>query len=505
MRVLLLNPPYLAPKHAGPGISFPMGLAYLATALRQAGIDVAVLDAATESPAIEIEKDLIRFGLDAKELHKLITKLKPDVVGIGCFFSSRFPAVLEAAKVIKNVDSHIVTVTGGIHPSLMPRSVCSHPQIDFVVVGEGERIIVDLIESVSGKRSFDEVEGLAFKRDGGVTVNSRNSYIEDLDSVGFPAWDLFDMERYLTINEGRWGLGRGRYAPVVTSRSCPYRCTFCSIHSVMGLKYRAHSPRYVVEMIETLVNGYDVEEISFEDDNLTYDKDRFEDICRGIVERKLKIRWNTPNGVHVGSLDRTSLEWAKRSGCDSLNLAVESGDDFIRNRVIKKGLKSEKIYEIANACREEGVKANAYFVIGMPGETDDSIKKTQKYIRDLKFNNLSIFIATPLPGTKLYDECIAKGYIDEDSFDTDFISYKATIFTQPSIQTPEFNQQKVKVWQHRLLVAYFKATLKDRFWDWLFTNPRAWVSMMVKISLYTLLGANLSYKLVNLIRRVVKR
>jgi anaerobic magnesium-protoporphyrin IX monomethyl ester cyclase len=254
-----------------------------------------------------------------------------------------------------------------------------------------------------------------------------------------------------------------------------------------------------------LVGKYNVNEISFEDDNLTYDRDRFVSICRGLVERGIKIRWNTPNGVHVGSLDRDSLEWAKKAGCDSLNLAVESGDDFIRNKVIKKGLKSEKIYEVSEACREVGIKTNAYFVIGMPGETGDTIGKSEKYIGDLKFNNLSIFIATPMPGTKLYDECIDKGYIDVDSFDTDFISYEAAIFTQPSIQTPDFDREKIMIWRHRLYVAYFKATLKDRFRGWLFTNPRAWASMIIKIILYTLFGARLSYKLTGIVRGIVKR
>ena len=505
MRVLLLNPPFLAPGDAGLGLSFPMGLAYLGAALKKAGIEVEALDAAAEASPVEVEKGLMCYGLEPDELHKRIADIKPDVVGISCFFSSRFPAVLEAAKIIKEIDNKIITITGGIHPSLMPESVCSHPEIDFAAVGEGERIIVDFMQAVERETSFDDIEGLTFKKDGQVIVNHRNSYIEDLDSLGLPAWDLFDMEHYLTTGEGRWGLGYGRYAPVVTSRSCPYRCTFCSIHSVMGPKYRAHSPGYVVDMIEALVGEYGVDEISFEDDNLTYDKNRFVDICKGIADRQIKIRWNTPNGVHVGSLDLASLEWAKKAGCDSLNLAVESGDDFIRNKVIKKGLNSEKIYEVAGACREAGIKANAYFVIGMPGETEDSISKSQKFIGDLKFNNLSIFIATPMPGTKLYDECIEKGYIDVDSFDTDFISYEATIFTQPSIRTPDFDREKIMIWRHRLYVAYYRATLRDRFLSWLFTSPRDWASMIMKIVLYTVFGARLSYKLTNTIRGIVKK
>ena len=505
MRVLLLNPPYLAPKAAGLGISFPLGLAYLGTALRRSNIDVIALDAATESPPVEMDNGLIRFGLQNDQLQDRIAELKPDIVGISCFFSSRFPAVIEAAKTIKGIDKNIVTITGGIHPSLMPEHVCSFPDIDFAAVGEGERIIVEFIEAVNGNRPFENVDGLAFKSDGKIKVNQRNGYIDNLDSLGFPAWDMFDMERYLAIGEDRWGLGHGRYAPVVTSRSCPYRCTFCSIHAVMGPGYRAHSPGYVVEMVKKLVDDYKADEISFEDDNLTYDKERFIEICKGIIDSGLKIRWNTPNGVHVGSLDRESLEWAKEAGCDSVNLAIESGDDYIRNKVIKKGLKAETIYEVARACRDIGIKTNAYFVIGMPGETDKSIENTKKYIGDLKFNNVSIFIATPMPGTKLYDEVIEKGYIKKETFDTDFINYQATIFTQPSIETPDFNREKVELWRHRLFTAYFKSTLKDRFFEWMFSNPRAWVSMMMKVILFTVLGERLSFGFVVKLRGVIKR
>ncbi len=482
-----------------------MGLAYLGAALGRAGIEVIALDAAAESLPLEAGDGLLRFGLDPKELYNRIRNISPDVVGISCFFSSRFPAVLEAARTVKRVSKDIITITGGIHPSLMPEKVCSHPEIDFAAVGEGEKTIVEFIEAITGRKSFNEVPGLAYKQDGIVVVNKRNGYIDDLDSLGNPAWDLFDFERYLTSKEGRWGLGYGRYAPVVTSRSCPYRCTFCSIHSIMGPKYRAHSPGYVVDMIETLSKKYNVNEISFEDDNLTFDKKRFVDICKGIVDRNLKIRWNTPNGVHIGSLDRESLEWAKRAGCDSLNLAVESGDDFIRNKVIKKKLDSEKIYEVVNLCRDIGLKTNGYFVIGMPGETAESIDNTRKYISDLKFNNLSIFIATPMQGTKLYDECIAKGYIEEKSLDSEFVSYQAMIFMQPSIETPEFDRQMVRIWQNSLYIAYYKATLNDRFFNWLITNPRAFLSMIVKVVIFMLFGASLSYKIVNGIKDVFKR
>lgn len=504
MKILLLNPSFLAPKGAGLGMSFPLGLAYLGTAAKKAGFDVSGLDAVMERPAREIDDGLLRYGLDEDELRERISAAAPDIVGIGCFFSSRFPAVLESAKIIKEIDRNIITVTGGIHPSLMPVEVCSAPAIDFAVIGEGERTFVELLNSLFATGNFDNIDGLAYKSNGEVKVNIKKAYIEDLDGLGFPDWEMFDLEEYLVMGEGRWDLGKGRYAPVVTSRSCPFKCTFCSIHHVMGPKYRSHSPGYVVDMIATLAKRYDVDEISFEDDNLTYNKDRFISICKGIVEKGIKIRWNTPNGVHVGSLDEESIEWAGRSGCDSLNLAVESGDDYMRNKVIKKGLSSDRIYRAARACRKTGIKTNGYFVIGMPGETEESVNNTKKMLSRLRFNNVSIFAATPMPGTKLYDECLAKGYFDKDHYKNEFADFRAALFSQPSIETPEFDKEKMRLWQYRLYMAYYRATLRDRFFDWIAHNPRAAAAMIIKIMLYTIFGERSSYKIIEILKKRVR-
>ena len=504
MRVLLLNPPFETPKHAGLGVTFPLGLAYLASALDKAGIDVVALDAALEGPREATQRGTFNYGLSPEQLKNRMEQIKPDIVGMGCFFSSRFPAVLQAARIVKSIDTKIITVTGGIHPTLMPEKVCAYPELDFAIIGEGEESFVRLLKEFDGSRDFDSVDGLAFKRDGQVVINAKRLFIEDLDAIRLPSWDIFHLERYLDLHEERWGLGRGRYAPVITSRGCPYRCTFCSIHSVMGCAYRVHSPARVLHEIETLVSRYDVDEISFEDDNLTYDKDRFIQICKGIVEKKIGIKWNTPNGVHVGSLDEEALAWAKEAGCDSLNLGIESGDDHIRNHVIKKGLRHDKIYEVVSACHRLGIKPNAYFVIAMPGETDSSINKTKKYIKDLRFNNLSLFIATPTPGTKFYDDCVAKGYIKPDLYEDEFIDFEAAIFVQPSIETPGFDRARVELWRYRLLEAYYESCLRGGFFRWLIKNPRHWLGMILTVALYKILGEKLSFSAIRKMQKVIR-
>jgi anaerobic magnesium-protoporphyrin IX monomethyl ester cyclase len=502
MRILLLNPAFSAPKQAGFGLSFPLGLGYLSSALKRHGHEVIGLDAAVESPPIKLSDGFIHFGLSDTQLRNRILEIKPDFVGIGCFFSSRFPAVLKTAKLVKDIDSNIPVIVGGAHPSIRPVQVCAYPEIDFAMIGESERSFVDFIAAYQKRSDFGGIDGLAFKRDGRVIVNPKAAYIDNPDELGFPDWDGFGLEKYLTLNKDRWGLGFGRYAPLITSRSCPYHCNFCSVHQMMGTRYRARSAEHVLQEIGLLVSRYGVDELSFEDDNLTYDKGRFIEICGGITERNIKVKWNTPNGVHVGSLDTEMIDMAKRAGCDSLNLAIESGDEFMRNKVIKKGLSTQKIYDVVSDCQKAGIKVNAYFVIGMPGETDNSINNTRELIRDLRFDNLSIFAATPIPGTRLYDECIANGYIKPDIFESDFVSEKATIFTQPTIETPLFDRQKVRLWSHRLVHASNLSLLNAKPFKRLKKNPGAIIAIAVKTFLYIILGEKLSLKVTDKLRQI---
>jgi magnesium-protoporphyrin IX monomethyl ester (oxidative) cyclase len=501
MRILLLNPAFTAPKQAGFGLSFPLGLGYLAASLKKAGYDVIGLDAAIEAPPKSISPGQVYFGLTDNQLRNRITEIKPDMVGISCFFSSRFPAVLKSALVIKGINKAIPVIVGGAHPSIMPGDVCAYPDIDFAMIGESELSLVAFLKAYEKHQDFCSIDGLAFKREGRVMVNPKTNFVGNIDELGFPDWDAFDFEKYLTLNRDRWGLGFGRYSPLITSRSCPYHCNFCSVHKVMGARYRARSARHVLQEIELLVTRYNVNEISFEDDNLTYDKRRFIEICRGIKERGIKIRWHTPNGVHVGSLDNEMIEWASQAGCDSLNLAIESGDEHMRNKIIKKGLSTQKIYEVVRSCRKAGIKVNAYFVIGMPGETDQSIDNTRKLIKDLRFDNLSIFAATPIPGTRLYEECLANGYIKPGSFDSDFVTEQATIFTQPVIETPQFDRYKVRRWSHRLADAYNTSLLLNNPLSRLAQNPRSLMAATAKFCLYRILGEKNSMRVVDYIRR----
>ena len=204
---------------------------------------------------------------------------------------------------------------------------------------------------------------------------------------------------------------------MITSRGCPFNCCFCAVHLHMGSRFRAHSAGYVLEHIEHVVDKFQVKNIFFEDDNLTLDLTRFEAICDGITERKIKIGWETPNGVRADCLNLGLLKKMKQSGCRSVFFGVESGDQQILDNVICKSLDLNRVVEVAKDCMKIGLKAGAFYIIGFPGEKKENMLKTIEFALRLRVDydvGMHLFVATPSIGTKLYEECKKEGYIKEN-------------------------------------------------------------------------------------------
>ena len=235
---------------------------------------------------------------------------------------------------------------------------------------------------------------------------------------------------------------------MITSRGCPYDCTFCSIHSITGYKWRKRSAADVISEIELLVNKFGVEHIEFEDDNLTLEKKRAQEIVNGITLLNSKggnISWSAPNGVRVDTLDAELLRQIKDSNCSYLNFAAESGDPDLL-KIMNKKLDLKKVVEVAKICKELGIKTKTFFMIGYPGETDESFLKTLNFIKKLKKNGVSGIMANvtrAYPGTKLYYFCKEKNYIAEkNSRDNLFLVNRIT--KENAIITPDFDLKKIK-------------------------------------------------------------
>jgi len=440
-RILLVNPPHIQKRGLYPRIVFePLGLAYVAAFLERAGFDVAVLDAIGEGfdhfCDLDSERQLV--GLPYDEIADHIRRFSPHVVGIGVPFTMRSEGAFNVASLAKEINPEIVTVLGGIHATSAPEACLDQAAVDYVVLGEGEVPTVNLLKSLSEGRLRDlaSINGIAYKANGRIITNSRAEPVENLDDLPFPARHLLPMDRYFQASRAFMTGRHGRkFACVVTSRGCPFKCTFCESYRVMGRKWRYRSPANVVDEIERLMADYGVEHIHFEDDNMTFNRDRIQGICQAIIDRGIKVHWDTPNGVRADTIaDEEILQAMKKSGCRHICVAPESGNQRVVRDVIHKNMDLAKVEKTVSLCKKVGIKVDAFFVIGLVGETKAEMADTVAFARRLRKLGASrchFHIATPFEGTEIYDQAVAKGYLVDAP--EGCIKLEA-----PRIQTPEF-------------------------------------------------------------------
>lgn len=411
---------------------FPMGLLSLATYLRSNGYVVKILDYKThcENLMLDYLKGMNNDVFDKFLENKLrvdIKQFSPDIIGIGCLFSGAFKNLLKIAYKIKDIDKFITIVIGGIHPTLFASEILQkYSTIDYVIIGEGELTFYKLIQYLDNndKEKLQFLNGIAFRDKGNVVKNDKTEFIEDLNTLPMVDYSFVNIKDYKR-DTSKWYSPKkikvGQPFDIITSRSCPNRCTFCSMWKVHGGKIRLRSPELVLDEIEFLYNKYGCRYIRFMDDNLTFRKEHALRIFNGIVERKIDIQFDTPNGISVKTLDEDIIEAMVRAGLIRINLAIESGSDFIRNQEMRKHVSSQKIYEVANIISKYNqVFISAFFVIGMPHETRHTLKETFEMIKKLPLDGLGIGFATPYPGTELFNYCIshnllkgtAKDYMD---------------------------------------------------------------------------------------------
>ena len=440
-KVLLIQPPLTThtdlssePK----GIHPPLGLAYMAAVLEN-DYQVRILDAVVEGYETEVplERNLIRYGLSYAEIEERIEAFEPDVVGVSNLFSSGFREALQVSSLVKKINAEIITVMGGPHPSALPEDVLKHAEIDFVILGEGEHSFKELLRSIE-KNDFQNLDGVAFNKNGQVQVIPKTQFIDDLDELPFPARHLLPLKRYFEIGEGFIITRRKPFTPLITSRGCTAQCTFCPVHATWGGKWRARSAYSVLDEIEHLVQTYGVKEVHFDDDNLVLNKRRAQKIFEGIIDRELDIVWTVPTGLALWAVDDELLRLMRESGCYKLYVAVESGDEQILHNVIRKPLNLKKIKPLVRTMRKLGIEVETFFVVGMPGETDESLQRTFQFARELDADATHYFFANPMPGTRLWEVCAENEYFVEG------FSFDKIRVEKANINTPELPAQKLE-------------------------------------------------------------
>ncbi len=435
-RVFLLFPPIRLYRETMKLVFSPLGVSYLASFIRPE-VDVRIMDAVAEGfhHEEELDEDFIAYGSPLSEIKQRIETYRPQVVGITCLFSSVFPVIRQICRMVKEVDPDILTVIGGTYPSFLPEYCLGEPALDLIVLGEGEESFRDVLRRLREGRPLSEVDGLAFREDGRVKIQPKTRWIEDLDTIPFPARDLLPMEVYARINVPHSFSAKEKLnTPLITSRGCPARCIYCSSSRFWGHRFRARSAENVLDEIGELIQRFHIRELQFEDDNITANKKRAKAIFQGMIDRGYRVAFNFPNGVALWTLDEELVELMKAAGCYEMTLAFESGSQYVLDHIIQKPLNLERARRITRLIHDRGIRTNAFFIFGFPGETREQIQETFRFAREIKTNMAYFFIANPLPGTELYRLAKAQGMLPDD-FNFENLTFTRSVF-KPGLFRP---------------------------------------------------------------------
>jgi radical SAM superfamily enzyme YgiQ (UPF0313 family) len=420
LHVTLVNPPYRTKPHQHPPFP-PLGLGYLAAVLEKNGFDVEVIDCQASN---------YRYDDFKRELGKR----NPDVVGVTAA-TRLYNSALEIIKITKEVHPNCVTILGGSHVTFWnEKALQDCPQLDIVVRREGEYTLLEIAQRMTAGKSYQDVIGTTTRKDSGFAVNPDRPYIENLDELPFPARHLWDLEAIRKAEDMFY---------LTTTRGCVYWCEFCAAVRMFGRKYRMRSVKNVVDELEYLYKTYGGKYYTFCDDAFTVDQTRTGELCSEIKKRELQIQWNC--GTRVDMVTKELLQKMKDAGCVSVWFGVESGSQKVLDDM-HKGISTEQTVRTVSWVRELGLRPTPNVLLGFPGETKESAWKTIKFAEKISPDEIAYYnIATPYPGTPMYDMVVKNGWLRVTNFD----DYDATtpIFETPTLSLKDLEELYQKAFQ----------------------------------------------------------
>lgn len=411
--VLLINPPFYRLFNAFEG-NASIGLLYMAAVLREKGYNTAVYNSDFIEGSDIFQSDIVsKKEMFLKGINDMdnevwgdiganIRKFDPCAVGISIWTGAYYTA-LNVAKIVKKINPEIPVIVGGIHPTALPLETIKEKDYDFVIKGEGEFILLNLLKALQDNKDLKEVKGIVFKKNGEVIDNPNAELISDIDVLPEPARDLI-FTSYGKKDVSPYGHGK-----VLTTRGCPFLCTFCCSHLIWGRKVRFRDINKVVDEIESMYRDHGTRKFDMADETFTLNKERVLEFCRIIKERKLKITLNCKTRVDI--IDEEIFRALKSAGCTSIAIGVESGNKEMLKR-IKKGINMEQVENAVKIAKKVGMDVRGYFMVGIPGETEESIKDTIGAIERMDFDFVNLGVFTPYPGTDIYQELDKEGKID---------------------------------------------------------------------------------------------
>jgi radical SAM superfamily enzyme YgiQ (UPF0313 family) len=407
MKVVLIAPPY--PLEETP--SAPLGLCYVAAAFEAANAEVKILDY------------IVRKYSSKKFLEEL-SLLNPDVIGITSV-TMNFPVAASILKTAKEGFPSAITIMGGPHVSFdYENTLREFPEIDLIVVGEGEQTIAELLPVIRNRSAWPGINGIAYRENGTIVVTPKRQLIHDLDSLPLPSRHLLPMSRYLAL---------GFPITIITSRGCPNRCIFCQGQRMVGNRIRNRSAQHVMDEIEDLL-AYGFERINFSDDFFTSNARRVKQICDEIRNRRLSFTWTV--FARADSVDKELLSIMRDAGCDTISFGIESGNQQMLDR-IKKRVKLDRIRKAVADCKAVGMTVFGSFIAGLPGETMDTLIDSHIFAKELDILYGYHFLA-PFPGTEVMENI--------DQYDLELLTSDWSIFdaNRPIVRTSHLTPEEIE-------------------------------------------------------------
>jgi anaerobic magnesium-protoporphyrin IX monomethyl ester cyclase len=411
MKITLVNPPYPPSVHSHPPF-IPLGLAYLGAVAEKAGHEVKVIDCQAEK-------------LNYEAFRNRISQTPSDIIGVTAT-TLLYKSAMQLINIAKEIQPQAVTMLGGSHGTFWDENALNeYPSLDVVVRREGEQTFIELVAKLQTKDNFGDVLGITFRKDRQIIRTPDRPFLEDLDSLPFPAHHL------LPLNELKHN-GKILF-PLFTSRGCVYWCDFCSTVRMFGRGYRMRSPKNVVDEMQLVHDKYGVDQVTFYDDAFSVNRDRVVKICEELHARKLDMTWDC--GTRVDMVDYDLLKTMYDAGCIAVWLGVESGSEAMLGAMNKR-IKLDQTRTAYKTAHKVGLMTIANTVLGFPGETEQTAWETIRFIKELNPDDVGFYVATPYPGTPMYEQVKSNGWLKV----TDFDKYDTA---GPTFETPTMSMTKL--------------------------------------------------------------
>ncbi len=425
MKVLLIQPP-VEDFYQTTIRTLPVGLLYLAASLKQSGIEVEILDcqATGKKQTIEMPPEFAylkhyyrsgnlspfklfshyrHYGLPWEEIRERIRSANADVIGVSSLFTPFYREAFRVAKIAKELDASRPVIMGGAHVNACPQQVLANPNVDFILLGEGERTLPQLISAFDAGKSFDSICGVGYKTNGKLHLPEHGDLIDDIETLPLPARELIDPARYT--------LGGKRLTMLVTSRGCPYHCTFCSIFLTAGREFRTRSIQSIIDEMKICREKFGTEIFDIEDDNFSFDQRRAAKILAAIREEfgEGQIELLAMNGISAANINEPLVDEMKRTGFRALNLALVTSDKQ-QQRATKRPGSTSHFDRVVQKAAEAGLEMVNYVILGLPDSTiEEMLDSIIHLMQRPVLIGPSVFYATP--GTESYRQCLERGLL----------------------------------------------------------------------------------------------